>query len=356
MARLLVLLGALVAVAVALTLPELARTEAPAEAPQLAVPTWSGPPPVNSTGVLADGTAYTPRVFLTAESSVGIAVSPDGAFYRVLVRSAGERVTELRRVAAAELPQFDGFAIGGDTLVWAESVSRAGAQIRTTLWHSNWRSGEKATQIMAATGEANFFGGPYDLVVQAGRVSWVSVAAGNVTEIRSVALGGGQVSIKRLNGPYALSAAPWAVSIGGGRGAPVELVNLSNEQRVKVPTNAAEIATCGPKWCRMAVVNDNALVRIDLQRPDGSERRRIAGNEATPTTDEVALLDRFVPLKTDAGSAFGAGLSLVDLASGRTDLVATGVANVQGRDGVLWWSTGTGAELIWHAIDLRTLP
>jgi hypothetical protein len=351
------LLGAMVVVALALTLPEPARNQAPVVGPRLAVPTWSGPEPVNSAGTLADGAAYTPRVYLTAETSAGVAASPDGSFHRVLLRSPGERVTELRRVAAAELPQFDGFAADDDTLVWAESVSGAGAPVRTTLWRSAWRAGGKATQITADTGEATFFGGAYDLVVRAGRVWWVSAAPDNVTEIRSVALGGGPMAIKRLNGQYVLTAAPWAVSLGGGRGTPVELVNLDSDQRVKVPTNAAEIATCGPIWCRMAVVGEaDALVRLDLQRPDGSQRRRIAGNEATPTIAEVALLDRFVPLKIDAGSAPGAAdLSLVDVASGRTDLVATGVANVQGRDGVLWWSTGAGADLVWHAIDLRTL-
>jgi hypothetical protein len=28
---------------------------------------------------------------------------------------------------------------------------------------------------------------------------------------------------------------------------------------------------------------------------------------------------------------------------------------VQGRDGVLWWSTGAGTSLVWHAVDLHGL-
>jgi hypothetical protein len=35
--------------------------------------------------------------------------------------------------------------------------------------------------------------------------------------------------------------------------------------------------------------------------------------------------------------------------------VAVAAANIQARDGMLWWSTGSGEDLRWHAVDLRTL-
>jgi len=359
-ARLLVLVAALAAVVVAIVLPEAARVPAPATPPLTVVPTWSGPAPLRVTGMLADGASYEPRIYLTADTSVGIADSGDGSPVRVILRGRAGRVTELRRLNGGDRPQFDGFAVSGDTLVWAESVSREDSPVSTTLWRTNWRTGARPSLITSKTGDPNFFGGQFDLLVQAGRVYWAAVGAGStaVTEIRSVPLSGGQVSTKKINGEYALTTWPWAVSVAGGRGTPVELVNMSTNKRIKVPTNAAEISACSPQWCRMAVLGDNALVRIDLQRPDGTDRRRIAGNEATPTVVDVALLDRFVPLKTDRGdeaSADGAGLSLYDITSGKTDLVATGVANVQARYGVLWWSTGTGDELMWFAIDLRAL-
>jgi hypothetical protein len=358
-ARFVVLFVAVVAIIRLLTLPEPEHAAVgggqPGAPPLAVVPTWSGPAPVNSAGKLADGGTYEPRIYLTAQDSVGVSQTTDGSFWRVLVRSAA-RVVEVRRVPAADLPQFDGFTVSGDTIVWAESLSKA-ADAGTTVWRTNWRTGAKATLVTSNTGEANFFGREYDLVIDAGRVSWVAVGAGEQTEVRSVALGGGQVTIQRLQGQYALSAFPWAVSLAGGRGTPVELVNLSGNQRVKVATNAAEIATCSPQWCRMAVIGNNALIRIDLQKPDGSQRRRIAGNEATPTITDVAMLDRFVPLKTDRGEAApvaDVGLSLYDITTDRTDLVATGVANVQAHAGLLWWSTGAGDDLVWHAIDLRT--
>jgi hypothetical protein len=64
-----------------------------------------------------------------------------------------------------------------------------------------------------------------------------------------------------------------------------------------------------------------------------------------------------VPLATDRGDGLAAstGLSLYDIDQDRIDLLAVGVANIQGRDGVLWWSTGIGDDLEWHALDLRTL-
>ncbi len=354
------LLGAIAAIGVAILLPEPSRVPGAVATPLTVVPTWSGPPPQSIPGVLADGSSYLPRIYLNADTSVGIAESPDGRLQRVVLRAPGGRVTELRRLDGSDHPQFDGFAASGNTLVWAESVSQADAPVSTTLWRTDWRTGARPSIITSNTGDPNFFGGQFDLVVQNGRVYWAAVRPGNsaVTEIRSVPVGGGQVAIRRINGEYALSSWPWAVSVSGGRGTPVELLNMSTNKRIRVATQAAEVTACSPQWCRMAVLGDSSLIRIDLQRPDGSARRRIAGSEATPTIVDVALLDRWVPLKTDrsdGGAADGAGLSLYDVNTGRTDLVATAVANVQARAGMLWWSTGPDDELMWHAIDLRLL-
>ena len=116
----------------------------------------------------------------------------------------------------------------------------------------------------------------------------------------------------------------------------------------------AEAATCGPVWCRIAVLGGSGdLVRLDVAHPDGSQRRRMAGPEATPTIDQVALVDRFVPLKTDVPGT-GAGLSLYDTDTGRTSLVALGVANVRAAGAMLWWSTGAGDSVAWSALDLST--
>jgi hypothetical protein len=77
----------------------------------------------------------------------------------------------------------------------------------------------------------------------------------------------------------------------------------------------------------------------------------VAGPEATPTVDQVALLDRFVPLKTDVTGAAD-GLSLYDLDKGKTSLVAIGVGNVRAAGAILWWSSGSGDSVTWSALDL----
>jgi hypothetical protein len=315
--------------------------------------TWSGPAPRSFSGQLSDGTAYQPRLFLTANDSVGVALTPDGSAWRVLARVNGA-VAELRRVPASDAPQFDGFAVSGDTVVWAESATKAGADVRTTLYRSNWRTGAKAVAITPNTGDPSFSGSAYDLVVRDGKVYWAAPAAGSGTEIRSVALTGGTVAATRLDGAFELSAAPWVVTGGAAQGKPVELVNLTTNQKVTVSVAASETATCGPTWCRIAVLGEGGLVRLDLEHPDGSQRRRIAGPEATPTIDQVALLDRFVPLKTDLPNG-GAGLSLYDIDNGRTSLVAIGVANIAAAGALLWWSTGSGTSVAWSALDLSAV-
>jgi hypothetical protein len=174
-----------------------------------------------------------------------------------------------------------------------------------------------------------------------------------ITEIRSVPLGGGSVSVEALPGQYALSQWPWVVSRTGGRGEPIEMLNLTTKAAVKVTTGESEVGTCSPIWCRMVVLSGNTLVRIDLLSPDGTQRRRVAGAEATAPIADVALLDRFIPLKTDPGASGGeAGLSLYDIDAGSTDLIADAAGNVAGRGSVLWWSTGSAANLEWHVLDL----
>jgi hypothetical protein len=44
-----------------------------------------------------------------------------------------------------------------------------------------------------------------------------------------------------------------------------------------------------------------------------------------------------------------------DIERDRLELVTEDAVNVQGRDGVLWWATGSGSGLTWHALDLRTV-
>jgi hypothetical protein len=350
-----VLAVALVAIGYALTLGDPAPVPTPASSPfATVVPTWHGPTPVDVRGLLADGATYTPRVFLSGTISAGVATAPDGTV-QVVLDTAGGSATELRRLAPADHAQVNGFAVGGDTLVWMETVARTGAAPVTTLWRTTWKSAAKPVSVTTNTGAVNFFGLQSDVVVQDGKAYWTAVGPGAATtEVRSVPLTGGTVTTRRLTGEYAMSGWPWVVSVTGGKGNPVLLHDLNTDTVVTVTTAATELPVCGPTWCRVSVTNESGLVGIDVMHPDGSARRRIAGPEATPTIADATLLDRYVPLITDRGAG-RIGLSLFDLTTANTDLVAIEVANVQGRDGVLWWSTGVGSALVWHAVDLRAI-
>jgi hypothetical protein len=168
-------------------------------------------------------------------------------------------------------------------------LSGGGTSTSTTLWRAEWRTAGSAAAITSATGEPSFYGGQFDTVVHGGRVYWASARAGG-TEVRSVGLKGGNLTAKRFKGDLALTTWPFAVSVDGGRGRPVTLVNYDTGERTTLPTGAQETATCSARWCRIGVLGAESLDRIDLVRPDGrvaADRRR-----GPPTLVDVALLDR----------------------------------------------------------------
>ena len=365
-------MAALIAIVWVLLLPEPRQPDLPQRPLVVApstppMPAWSGPDPVRVAGRLADGSEYQPRAFLATGASVGLATSIDGS--QRLVRVAGGEPTVLRRATTGTATRYDGFAVSADTLVWAESVARSDGTIRTMLWSVNWRTGSSPRQLTTTnTGEVSFAGGQYDIVIDQGRAYWIAVGTGTSprTEVRSVALTGGRVSVRTVAGEFALTGWPWLVGVGG-RGAAVTLLNLETDERISVPTGPDEVAACAARWCRIGVLGDGALVGLDLLHPDGSQRRRVVDAGATPAIVDVTLLDRFVPLALElggdgdpagggaGGDAVGAALGVYDIERDRLELVTEDAVNVQGRDGVLWWATGSGSGLTWHALDLRTL-
>ena len=264
----------------------------------------------------------------------------------------------LRTVAAGAPTQFDGFAVSGDTLVWAESVARPDATVRTTLWQANWRTGTSARQLTTNTGEVGFAGSQYDIVLHDGRAYWTAAGTGTRPRRRSGRwpLAGGRVSVRTVTGEYALTAWPWLVS-AGGRGVPVTLHHLETDERISVPTQSDEVAACAAAWCRVGALGEAGLVTLDLQRPDGSLRRRIAGADATPTIVDVVLLDRYVPLtmdRTDAG-ALGARLaSTTSTASGPSSSPRTR-PTCRAATVCCGGRPATVRGLTWHALDLRTV-
>jgi hypothetical protein len=347
------LVAGLAVVVWALTLREPDRGSESVPVPVL-MPTWTAPETVEVPGVLADGATYAPRLYLHPETSVGVATGADGEVRVILARSAGS-FTELRRLAAEENAQVNGFAVDGDTLVWMESTTRAGVAPSTTLWRITWSDEAPPVPVTADTGAPNFTGFATDLVLDGGVASWTSfdVDGSGGTQLRSVPLTGGSVTVRPLDGEFRLTTPPWAVTAVAGPGRPVTLVNLENEERIEVDPGDGGAAVCDPTWCRVSVTGESGLVGIDVMSPDGTQRSRVAGAEATPIIGDPTLLDRYVPLAVDRVD--GVGLALYDLTTGLTRVVALHASNVAGREGILWWSTGVDADLTWHALDLTNL-
>jgi hypothetical protein len=346
------LAAALAVVGVLFALPEPARDAAavPLGPTAVALPTFHGPPTADTPGVLADSTIYTPRMYLDPQTSVGLAATADARSLRLLLRTA-TKLVELRRLEVGQNPQFDGFAVSGDTLVWAETL----ASSSTSMWRANWHSGTRPVMITDAAGNATFAGSQYDVVIGDGRVHWTAQAADGATEVRSVpldAVGDQDVQVQRLTGDFGLSQWPWVVS-HGGRGKSVQLRNLDTGRTVTVATAANQNATCTPTWCRLDTLASTGLKGIDAKRPDGSTSTHVAGAEATPAIPDATVLDRYVPLITD--QPVGTGLSLFDLTTGDTKLIAVNADNIRSAGSMLWWSTTSEDGVEWHAIDLSTL-
>ncbi len=323
--------------------------------PPVAVPPWSGPPTVDTPGVLADGANYTPRLYLDPQTSVGVATAADGAA-RIIVARASGGFTELRSRPGQDRMQVSGFAADGDTLVWMETTARQSGGSVTTLWRTSLAGQTPPVQVTTNVGETSFYGQSAEVLIVDGRIQWTSLVTGEPprTEVRSVAITGGQVSTRRIDGEFLLSTTPWAVSVPAGPGSPVTLLNLTSDERLTVTTATDEAAVCDPVWCRVSVTGESGLIGVDVMRPDGSDRQRVADSKVTPVIGAATLLGRYLPLAIDR--ADGVGLTLYDLTTGTSQLIAPRAGNVAGRGGILWWSTGVGSELTWHALDLSRLP
>ncbi|GEM_PF-1220958 len=337
-----------------------AGAAAPSGDPATVTGAWPSARPVSTPAKVPDGTTFTPLIYLNVLTAVGTAATPDGTTLRLVVRVGSNAPVELHRLPAEQSVQFPAFAAAGDELVWAE-VTEVQGRTDTQLWRANWRTPALAEPLTADTGDIVFFNSQYDLVVVDGRVYWAAVAhsAASATEVRSVPLAGGTVTTRLVNGGYALSAWPWLVSAAGGAAEPVQLLNLDTGQRVQVSASPTELVACSPTWCRAFLLSSIATEapRIELMRPDGTQRRPIGADRTSVALQDVALLDRFelVLQDSDASIVVGPRLLLYDLTTGRLLQVATDVDTVQARGGLLWWSTASSGTDRWYCLDLRTL-
>jgi hypothetical protein len=333
------------------------RTGPDAPAPAARAPlsaAWPGAQRADLPAYLPDGPIFQPGLFLDARTAVGTAPTPDGDAVRLVLRGAGEEVRELRRRPLTGNPAFEGFAAGpGGEVVWSESVDGEPAEI----WAAEPRSGTPR-RLTADTGDPVFYGSQYDLVVADGRVHWVAAAGADATEIRSVPLAGGPVTRRREAGVWSLSAWPWLTDGTAEQTGTTVLREIAGNREIRVAATGTELTSCTPVWCRVLVMSGAGLARIDGMRPDGRERKRIAGGGAAAAVVDPAVLDRFEVLsepRPDSDLTGTEGLVIYDITAGRTVELTGAASGAFARAGVVWWSTGDQDTLAWHTVDLRTV-
>ena len=302
---------------------------------------------------LPDGSPYEPELFLDAKISVGTAQTPDGRSLRLVVRQKDGSVRQLRRLPFSEDPSFDGVTASGGVLVWME-----GAKDRRQIWAVDLGTRGSPRRLTADTGDVRFYDSQYDLVVADQRVHWVAAGAGDRTEVRSVPLGGGPVQVLTEAGIWGLTAWPWLVDgIVAAAGTTV-VKNVVTGRELAVPSAARAVTDCSPIWCRVVSLADDGYTRIELMRPDGTDRRKVADGAVATLISDVAVLDRFEVLARITASSELTGnqeLLVYDIRTGRTVQVSPDAGNVVYRGGVLSWSTGTRESFLRHAVDLRTV-
>nr|WP_246480977.1 hypothetical protein [Amycolatopsis umgeniensis] len=284
------------------------------------------------------GAPYTPLAYLDSGVSAGITRANDS-----IRLTLGDRV--VREVPPSGSPRFV-LSQAPDALVWLElsDVTRAGS-----LWRAG-PLGENPVRVTSDVGRVVLLESQYDLVVHDGQVSWMAVR-GDATEVRTVALSGGPVTVTPLSGDFALTAWPFATSAAIEQAGPSELVDVRDGRSTKVDGQSVELVDCTPSWCRVQVLRQSGTARFDLMRPDGSERRRVGGKGIRPAFGDVVVLDRYAVVVDDDRGA----LVLYDTVSGRMADLATEFGTVLARGPFVWWSEGGNEALTWRVLDLRTL-
>jgi len=320
---------------------------------------WPSARPFGIPATLTDGSAYSALVVVDANTTIGQATSPDGLRSTLVVVPATGAVRPLQSHLVNDGGSFDGITVTPDRLYWMHTVSDADGHATASLWTAD-RSGGVPRQLTADVGQPLFYGSAYDVQLVDGRLYWTAARPGrpDQTELRSVAAGGGPVTVRVLDGPWAMTAWPWLDTAANAIGAPMRLFDLTSGATVEARVPASRQVSCGRAWCRIIPAGGTGDGETDLVRPDGSDLRRIGGATATPIASDVALRDRFeVLLSTVASNATTtvSRLTVYDIAHRREVLLSPAATSAAARGDFVWWSTGDQETLAWHGLDLRTL-
>jgi hypothetical protein len=304
---------------------------------------------------LPDGSAYEPATFLDAATSVGTAAGV-GHVLRLVVRRADGSLRVLRSLPEADAPFFGDVAVDGDVLAWSEGTGGGTLE----LWTASLRDARPARRVTADAGDLTSRGSEHDLTIQGGRLHWAAAdpRGADAVQLRSVALAGGPVTSRAVTGTWQLSAWPWLVNGATTTLGATALRDSATGREVRV-ARAGGLATtsCSPTWCEDVSQERDGGTRVELRRPDGSDRVHVPADAVTPAIADVAPLDRFEVL-SQAGpttDVTGTGPLLVfELDTRRTVQLSADAGTVAYRHGVLWWLNGNGST-VWHSVDLRTV-
>ncbi|MDT4988230.1 MAG: hypothetical protein QOI74_2324, partial [Micromonosporaceae bacterium] len=304
---------------------------------------WPRARPVSLSAVLPDGDSYAPMLVLDRDSSIGTATSPD-AISTSLVALTGSRPPRvLQTITPGSGDIVDAVVATPARLYWIRSVTDERGIAHAAVWTAD-RSGGPARELVADAGAAVVNNSRYDLLIAGGRLRWVTTAATTppATQLRSVSLDGGPVEVRTIPGVYAQTAWPWLTSAAGGVNGPADLYNPLTGKHIPIAVRADQQATCTPTRCRV-VTADGAGSRIEVQRPDGRDRRRITDAGQAAALTDAAVLDRFEFLITIAPAGVASSVqqgSMYDLTDHRTIALGSGVTMIVARGDWLWWSTG----------------
>jgi hypothetical protein len=308
----------------------------------------------------ADGAwSYQPLAFADAHTSIGASLSPDSGGTRLIVVTDGTTTRVLRALGQRLAPQFLGLRIAGDTVVWLEQTAGSYGHSDAVLWAGDWRTGT-VRELTRDIGEFTFYNAQDDLVVRDGRVYWTASGTGATptTQIRSVALTGGPVEVRTVDGSWQQIGGTWLTTAVTGGAVRAEILDWASGRRRAVPDPPGALVSCTQVWCHAVVLGTDAATRIDVFDMNGNHHATAASGPVTAVLNDVALLDRWeIYGRSTSGDPDLTTLQvlLYDIATGRLTLVADAADQITGRDGYLWWSSGGGDYVTWHMLDLHAL-
>jgi hypothetical protein len=350
---------AVIAVLLGLPGPKRSAPVAAPAGPPTVASVWPRARPFPIPATFPDGSAYTPTYVLDRTTSVGVVASADGQQTDLSLVPASGTPRVLQSQSVTEGGSFDGITATDSHVYWMHTVSDAAGHAKVSLWAAPRAGNGASVQLTADVGAPVFYGSQYDVQVVGGQLHWAAARAGSTqTELRSMPVGGGPVSVRVVPGAWALSAWPWLATAPSATDQPTRLHNVDTGADVPVKAPPNKQVTCSPTWCRMIPDNAASPTETDLIRPDGTDQRVIGDATAAAIASDVALRDRFEVLMTQVtttGQLAVSTLSLYDIAAKRTVQVDRAATNAGARGDFLWWSTGDNETLTWHGLDLRTL-